>query len=195
MADVAGAPASSGIVEVDPELPDDQPVEGVSGSIKRVGSDTMNNLMTLWGEGFRKFYPNVKIEIEGKGSSTAPPALIEGTATFGPMSREMKNKEVDAFEAKFGYKPTVLPVSIDMLAVYVHKDTVKEQPGSSSVVQGVAKDLYGIGYSTADLAAVALSFKPSPPQAPDPGPPGIKFPISSPLLNSRLTFEVYSLVC
>jgi phosphate transport system substrate-binding protein len=97
-------------------------VSGVSGNINSIGSDTLNNLMTLWAEGFRRQYPNVKIQIEGKGSSTAPPALIEGTAQLGPMSRKMKGKEIDAFESKFGYKPTAFPVAIDALAVYVNKD-------------------------------------------------------------------------
>jgi phosphate transport system substrate-binding protein len=225
--------AANAQVKVDEALPVYKPVQGISGSIKSVGSDTLNNLMTLWAEGFKNFYPNVTIEIEGKGSSTAPPALIAGTATFGPMSREMKKVEMDEFEAKFGYKPTALPTSIDMLAVYVnkdnpikgltlaqvdaifsktrklghpvditnwgqlglegewknrpislygrnaasgtygyfkehalgkgdYKDSVKEQPGSSAVVQGVASDKGGIGYSgigykTADVRAVALA--------------------------------------
>ncbi len=229
------AGAAHAQVKVDADLPEYKPVEGVSGTIKSVGSDTMNNLMTLWGEGFKKFYPNVQIEIEGKGSSTAPPALIQGSSNFGPMSREMKSAEIDDFEKKFGYKPTALPTSIDMLAVYVHKDnpvkgmslaevdaifskerkrghkeditkwgqvgltgdwanhpislygrnsasgtygffkehtlakgdykdSVKEQPGSSAVVQGVASDKYGIGYSgigykTADVRAVPLAPK------------------------------------
>jgi phosphate transport system substrate-binding protein len=220
-------------VKVDPSLPAYKPVSGVSGSLKSIGSDTMNNEMTLWAEGFLKHYPNVKIEIEGKGSSTAPPALIAGTSQFGPMSRRMKDAEVADFEKKFGYKPTPLPTSIDMLAVYVNKDNpikgislqqgdaifsktrkggfptdirtwgqagltgelasqpislygrnsasgtygffkdnvlfkgdykdeVKEQPGSSAVVQGVASDKYGIGYSgigykTADVRAVPLA--------------------------------------
>jgi phosphate transport system substrate-binding protein len=222
-------------VKVDPALPTYTPVQGVSGSLKSVGSDTMNNEMTLWAEGFLSFYPNVSIEIEGKGSTTAPTALIAGTSQFGPMSREMKAKEVDEFEAKYGYKPTPLATSIDMLAVYVHKDnpiaqkgltlqqvdaifsksrkggsnsdirtwgdlgltgewankpislygrnsasgtygyfkdvalfggdykdSVKEQPGSSSVVQSVASDKFGIGYSgigymTADVRAVPLA--------------------------------------
>jgi phosphate transport system substrate-binding protein len=219
-------------LKVDPKLPLYKPTSGVAGSIKSVGSDTMNNLMTLWAEGFRKHYPNVQVEIEGKGSSTAPPALVAGTSTFGPMSRLMKNEEVDAFEKRYGYKPTPLRTGIDMLAVYVHKDnpieslsleqldaifsktrksghaedirtwgqlgltgewadkpislygrnsasgtygyfkehalfkgdykdSVKEQPGSASVVQGVASDKYGIGYSgigykTADVRAVPL---------------------------------------
>ncbi|MEX2607874.1 MAG: PstS family phosphate ABC transporter substrate-binding protein [Kiritimatiellia bacterium] len=222
-------------VQVDPALPTYTPVQGVSGSLKSIGSDTMNNEMTLWAEGFLSMYPNVQIEIEGKGSSTAPPALVAGTSHFGPMSREMKGAEIDAFEKVYGYKPVGLPTSIDMLAVYVHKDnplkgmslpqvdavfsknrkggydsdittwgdlglegeyakapislygrnaasgtygyfksvalfkgdfksSVKEQPGSSSVVQGVASDKFGIGYSgigykTADVNAVPLSAR------------------------------------
>src|SRR5258706_1700501 len=82
----------------------------------------MNEEMTFWAEGFHARYPNVQVEIEGKGSGTAPPALIGGTSEYGPMSREMKAKEVDDFEKKFGYKPTGLATSLDMLAVYVHKD-------------------------------------------------------------------------
>lgn len=222
-------------VELDPKLSPYMAVQGVSGTIKSIGSDTLNNLMTLWAEGFRSLYPGVKIEIEGKGSSTAPPALIAGTAHFGPMSREMKAKEMDEFEKKFGYKPARVRVAVDSLAVFVHKDnpiqcltlqqvdaifsktrkggasrdiatwgglglkgewaskpislygrnsasgtygyfkevalfggdfkdTVKEQPGSSAVVQGVASDRFaigysGIGYKTADVKAVPLAVK------------------------------------
>ena len=223
-------------VSVDPALSRYEQVQGVSGSLKSVGSDTMNNTMTLWAEGFLGMYPNVRIEIEGKGSSTAPPALIAGSSQFGPMSRQMKAAEVDEFESRYGYPPTRVPVAIDMLAVYANKDnpicrqgltlqqvdamfstnrllghesdirtwgeagvsdsawadqpislygrnsasgtygyfkknvlgngdfkpSVKEQPGSSSVVQGVASDAPGIGYSgigylTADVCAVPLA--------------------------------------
>jgi phosphate transport system substrate-binding protein len=109
-------------VQVDPALPAYKPVAGVSGNISSIGSDTLNNLMTLWAEQFRKFYPNAKIQIEGKGSSTAPPALISGTAQLGPMSREMKGTEIDQFEKKYGYKPTALRTAVDALAVFVNKD-------------------------------------------------------------------------
>jgi phosphate transport system substrate-binding protein len=220
----------AGAVQVDPSLPVYTPTSGVSGSIKSVGSDTLNNLMTLWAEEFKKAYPNVSIEIEGKGSSTAPPALIEGTAQLGPMSREMKGSEIDQFKARYGYEPTAVRSAVDALAVFVHKDnpikgltmdqlrlifsvdgkdmtwgdvgvtdaefrdkpislygrnsasgtygffkeialakkdykaSVKEQPGSSSVVQGVASDKFamgysGIGYATADVRAVPLAAK------------------------------------
>jgi len=98
----------------------------VAGSLKCVGSDTMNNLVALWAEGFKKFYPSVREGIEGKGSASAPPALAEGTCSFGPMSRDWKPSEIDAFKAKHGYDPTVVPVAIDMLVVFVHKDNPLE---------------------------------------------------------------------
>ncbi|MFZ3178954.1 MAG: PstS family phosphate ABC transporter substrate-binding protein [Methylocystis silviterrae] len=226
---------SAGAFDLDPALPTYKSVSGISGQLKSIGSDTLNNEMTLWAEGFKAKYPNVKIEIEGKGSSTAPPALVEGTSQFGPMSRPMKAKEIEAFEKKYGYKPSSFQVAIDALAVYVNKDNplkcltlqqvdgifsksrkgglnkdittwgdvgltgewaakpislygrnsasgtygyfkevalfegdykdqVKEQPGSSAVVQGVASDKFaigysGIGYKTADVRAVPLAVK------------------------------------
>jgi phosphate transport system substrate-binding protein len=222
------AVASANAQTIDPELPVYKAASAVSGSIKSIGSDTMNNLMTLWGEEFKGFYPSAQIEVEGKGSSTAPPALMEGQAQFGPMSRPMKSGEIDQFEANFGYKPTALRTGIDALAVFVHRDcpldeisidqltkvfsvsgegmtwgdlgvtdaayrnrpislygrnsasgtygyfksvalqgndfkaSVKEQPGSSAVVQGVATDRYsmgysGVGYATADVKMLKVS--------------------------------------
>jgi len=108
--------------QVDPSLPDYQKTSGVSGNLSSVGSDTLANLMTLWAEEFKRQYPNVNIQIQAAGSSTAPPALTEGTSNVGPMSRKMKDKEVQAFEAKYGYKPLAIPVAIDALAVFVNKD-------------------------------------------------------------------------
>ena len=109
-------------VKVDSKIPPYKKVAGISGNANSIGSDTMNNLMALWLEGFRKHYPLVNIQIEGKGSSTAPPALIEGTAQFGPMSRKMKSNEIDSFEKKYGFKPTVIRTSLDALAIFVNKD-------------------------------------------------------------------------
>ncbi|MCP5205591.1 MAG: phosphate ABC transporter substrate-binding protein PstS family protein [Hahellaceae bacterium] len=220
---------------VDAGLPSYTKASGVSGNISSVGSDTLANLMTLWAEDFKRNYPNVNIQIQAAGSSTAPPALTEGTSNFGPMSRKMKDKEIEAFEKKFGYVPTAIPVAIDALAVFVNKDnpikgmtiaqvdavfsstrkcghdkdvqnwgdlavggdlakrniqlygrnsvsgtygyfkdkalckgdyknSVNEQPGSASVVQGVSESVNGIGYSgigykTASVRAVALAKK------------------------------------
>lgn len=226
-------PASA---EVDPALPTYAKASGVSGNLSSVGSDTLANLMTLWAEEYKRNYPNVNIQIQAAGSSTAPPALTEGTSNLGPMSRQMKDKEIGAFEKKFGYKPTAVPVAIDALAVFVHKDnpvqgltiaqldaifsstrkcgfdkdattwgdvdvtgnlgsqsfqlfgrnsvsgtygyfkskalckgdyknSVNEQPGSASVVQGVSESINGIGYSgigyrTASVRTVPLAKKP-----------------------------------
>jgi len=112
----------AGPVYADAELSVYKRSSGVSGNISSVGSDTLANLMTLWAEEYKRFYPNVNIQIQAAGSSTAPPALTEGTSNFGPMSRKMKSKELEAFEKRFGYKPTPIKVAIDALAVYVHKD-------------------------------------------------------------------------
>ena len=127
---VLAASAVSGLAladTVDAKLPVYKKASGVSGNLSSVGSDTLANLMTLWAEEFKRLYPNVNIQIQAAGSSTAPPALTEGTANLGPMSRMMKDNEIQAFEQKHGYKPTAIPVAIDALAVHVHKDNpVKE---------------------------------------------------------------------
>ena len=81
---VVGTGLADAQVKVDKAYPNYKAVGGVSGSIKSVGSDTMNNLMTLWAEKYIKMYPNVPVEIEGKGSSTAPPALIQGRRELRP---------------------------------------------------------------------------------------------------------------
>lgn len=116
------AVAFGATANVDPKLPEYTAVSGVSGNLTSIGSDTLNNLMTLWAEAFQGFYPNVNIQIQGAGSSTAPPALAEGTANFGPMSREMKDGEQQPFEQRYGYKATGVGVAIDALAVFVNKD-------------------------------------------------------------------------
>ena len=118
----AGVATATAVAAVDPALPSYTKTSGVSGNLSSVGSDSLANLMTLWAEEFKKEYPNVNIQIQAAGSSTAPPALTEGTASMGPMSRMMKDAEIQAFEEKYGYKPTAVPVAIDALAVFVHKD-------------------------------------------------------------------------
>lgn len=221
--------------EVDKNIPNYQKKAGLSGNLNSVGSDTLNNLMTFWAEGFRKIYPSIQTQIEGKGSSTAPPALIEGTAQIGPMSRVMKKSEIEKFEKKYSFKPTRLIVALDALVVIVNKDnpltslnlpqldaifsvtvkggynetitkwdqlglgnswknrfislygrnsasgtygyfketalfkgdfkkTVKEQPGSASVVQSIGVDRYSIGYTgigflTSNVKPLNLSKK------------------------------------
>ncbi len=117
-----GTAQAGGAVSVDPKLPDYKRTSGISGNLTSIGSDTLNNMMTLWAEGFQGEYPNVNIQVQGAGSSTAPPAVTEGTANLGPMSRAMKQGEIQAFEQKHGYPPTEVRVAIDMLAVYVHRD-------------------------------------------------------------------------
>src|SRR3990167_4678426 len=118
----AGVATASAVAAVDPSIPTYTKTTGVSGNLSSVGSDTLANLMTLWAEDYKKMYPSVNIQIQAACSSTAPPALTEGTSNLGPMSRQMKDKEIEAFERKYDYKPTGIPVAIDALAVFVHKD-------------------------------------------------------------------------
>ncbi|ANI63338.1 phosphate transport system substrate-binding protein [Pseudomonas sp. PvR086] len=118
----AGVATANAVAAVDPAIPSYTKTTGVSGNLSSVGSDTLANLMTLWAENYKKEYPNVNIQIQAAGSATAPPALTEGTSNLGPMSRKMKDTELAAFEQKYGYKPTAIPVAVDALAVFVHKD-------------------------------------------------------------------------
>lgn len=118
--------AMPALAEVDPSIPMYEKTSGVSGNLSSVGSDTLANLMTLWTEEYKRLYPNVNIQVQAAGSSTAPPALTEGTSNLGPMSRAMKDQEKEAFEKKYGYEPTAIRVAIDALAVFVHKDNPLE---------------------------------------------------------------------
>jgi phosphate transport system substrate-binding protein len=106
---------------VDPELADYQPAGAIAGAVRAVGSSTLTNLLLRWSAEFRRLYPAVDLEVTGGGSETAVPALIEGRADLGPMTRPMSDAEVQRFQARFGYAPTRLTVVIDAIAVYVNK--------------------------------------------------------------------------
>lgn len=134
-----------GQLEVDPNLPDYTPVSGISGNLNSIGSDTLNNLMLLWADGFRAIYPNVNIQVQGAGSSTAPAALIDGTAQLGPMSRAMTGAEMDRFEQRHGYRPTEIRVAIDALAVFVSRDNPIEGL-SLPQVDAIFSDTYRLGH-------------------------------------------------
>ncbi|EMK6707001.1 phosphate ABC transporter substrate-binding protein [Vibrio cholerae] len=107
---------------LDEALPHYEKVSGISGSLLSVGSDTLAGMTTLWVEEFQAYYPAVNAQVQASGSATAPPALSESTAQFGPMSRPMRSSEIAAFEAMHGYKPTALRVAIDAVGIFVHRD-------------------------------------------------------------------------
>jgi phosphate transport system substrate-binding protein len=116
------AVGATAAMALDQNLPAYRPVAALSGHIKSVGSDTLGREAELWVRAFGKLYPDVKIDVEAKGSATAPRAVLDGTAQFGPMSRPMTAEETAAFEEKYGYKVSRLRVAVDALAVYVNKD-------------------------------------------------------------------------
>jgi phosphate transport system substrate-binding protein len=141
----AAMAASAMALDLDPQLPAYKPVNGLSGKITSVGSDTLSTLMKQWTEGFKALYPDVKIDGESKGSGTAPPALIEGVSQLGPMSRPMESGEVEAFSKKYGYAPTSVPVAVDALAVYVNKDNPLQCLTLQQVDQIFSKDHWNSG--------------------------------------------------
>nr|WP_214001159.1 phosphate ABC transporter substrate-binding protein [Arsukibacterium sp.] len=96
-------------------------------TLSSVGSDTLQQVMQLWAEEYRRRHPAVNFQIQSIGSSTAPVALIEGTAQLGPMSRTMRQTELQQFAERFGYPPTAVPVAIDLLAIYVHPENPLSQ--------------------------------------------------------------------
>ncbi|MGF1452277.1 MAG: PstS family phosphate ABC transporter substrate-binding protein [Opitutales bacterium] len=96
-----------------------EPETTLNGRLTSTGSDTMDDLMAEWEEKFKSYHPSIRVFHQGQGSSTAIPALLDN-ADFGPMSREVRPAEVQAFEDRFGYPPTQLPVALDALAVYVN---------------------------------------------------------------------------
>jgi phosphate transport system substrate-binding protein len=155
-----GQGPSAAHATIDSALPSYVAAQGVSGQLRSAGSDTMNNLVTEWFTQFKKFYPNVKDSVEGKGSRTAPNALIDGLTEFGAMSRPMKSDEVDRFEKKFGYKPTELRVAIDCLAVFVHKDAPIKELSLSQVRQLFSVD--GKNMTWADLGVTDPAWATKP---------------------------------
>lgn len=94
----------------------------LSGNLSSVGSDTLANLMSLWADDFNHHYPGVNLQIQAAGSSTAPAALAAGATQLGPMSRPMKAAEITAFTQRYGYPPLAVPVAVDALVVFVHRD-------------------------------------------------------------------------
>lgn len=94
----------------------------LSGTLRAVGSDTLSSKMVYWAERFFQKYPETRLTLENTGSAAAPPALMDGTADIGPMSRAMTSDELAAFKEKFGYEPTRIVVAYDAVAVFVEKD-------------------------------------------------------------------------
>lgn len=97
-------------------------VEGVSGTLTSVGSGSLNKLMALWAEGFRRHYPGAQIQVENRGVAPSTVALLDGTAHIMPMSRMMEDSELAQSQAKLGYRPTAYAVAVDALVFYVNKE-------------------------------------------------------------------------
>lgn len=104
------------------ELSGPTETQTLSGTLSSTGSDTLHNMMLIWRRQFVTLHPQLNLQIQSSGSATAPVALLEGTASLGPMSRPMFAIEQERFRRRFGYAATAVPVALDMLALYVHQD-------------------------------------------------------------------------
>jgi phosphate transport system substrate-binding protein len=92
---------------------------GLSGSIKVIGSNTVTPLSTVWAEEFMKLHPDVSIGVSGPGSGAGIAALINGTTDICQASREIKSKEIDEAKAN-NIEPYEIQVATDALSVVVH---------------------------------------------------------------------------
>jgi phosphate transport system substrate-binding protein len=176
-------------VKVDASIAGYQKQSGVSGNVNSVGSDTMNNLMTLWGETFLKLYPKptqIRTAYDAlaiyvnKDNPLEKLTLAQADAIFS-KTRKRGNRQNITTWGQLGLTGDWAnrPISLygrnsasgtygffkeHTLAGGDYKDTVKEQPGSASVVQGVTEDRFGIGYSgigyrTSGVKALMLADK------------------------------------
>lgn len=134
-----GGPFAS--LSVDPNLAHYTPQSQVTGNFKIQGSETMYPLLTRLGLEFQRRQPKATFDIRGGGSTQAiakflePPlsktgkVVIFDERSFPPLvstSRELFDDELKEFTAQHGYEPLAVPVAVDAVALYVHKDNPLE---------------------------------------------------------------------
>jgi len=138
VAEHSGANRANPLLE--PALASYVPASSLSGRLTIAGSDTMQRLMAMLAAEFTSRHPDVKMAVEGGGSSAGIREFIIGYSsqrrgeksrdghdgasqtTVLASSRELTAKELAAFSARYGYEPVVIPVAMDAVAVYVHRD-------------------------------------------------------------------------
>ncbi len=119
------------------------------------GSDTLGaKLVPQLAESFRAKHPDVKFEIAAEGSSTAFPALANGTAQIGMSSRQAKAEEITAAKAK-GIDLREVVVCHDMLVVIINKSNKIKNLKKAQVEKiftGAVKDWSEVGGSPGPIS-------------------------------------------
>jgi phosphate transport system substrate-binding protein len=124
---------------LDPALPAYQPRKNIaiSGSFKGACSDVLPRLVKLWIDGYRKYYPNVNIDVAPPyAGSLGAKELVKGNLDFVFVSRELKPDDITDFKEKFGHDPLSVPICggsyrhfgfLDAIAFFVNKDNPVEK--------------------------------------------------------------------
>jgi len=113
------------------------PTSQVSGELKIAGSTTMQPLTNRLAGEFRRYHPNVKIMVEAGESASALKELLGETSRSKPKtggagtgepvllaaaSRLLTEAERKQFVSRYGYEPSPIPVAMDAVGIYVHRD-------------------------------------------------------------------------
>jgi len=127
-----------GSVSVDANLARYNPQTQVAGTVKVRGSETMYPLLSRLTLEFQRRQPKVSVDVKGGGSTKGieeflqPPLYKTGKVVlreeranqfwFLASSRELFDSEIKQFVTENGYEPLAVPVAVDAVALYVHKD-------------------------------------------------------------------------
>lgn len=123
-------------VMVDPALERYSPAAQVSGGFKVQGSDTMHSLMRRLVLDFQARQPKISIDLKSGGSAKSIAEFLEPPqpgrivakeerakqVLLVSSSRELFDAEVRKFASQRGYEPLAIPIAVDAVALYVHKD-------------------------------------------------------------------------
>ena len=121
---------------VDPSLERYSPKSQVSGGFRVQGSDTMHALMRRLVTDFQARQPKIAVDLKSGGSAKAIAEFIEAPqpsrivvkeerakqVLLVSSSRELLDSEIKQFAAARGYEPLAVPIAVDAVALYVHKD-------------------------------------------------------------------------
>ena len=131
-----------------------------------VGAETLESLMLLWEDAYRRAVPAFKLNFQATMSSSAIQDLIDGKTSIAPVTREMNAEELKAFKAKWNYAPTRIAVAMDALVILVNKNNpIKEikmeqldAAWTTSRLQGWPRDIKVWG----DLGLTATNWSDRP---------------------------------
>jgi phosphate transport system substrate-binding protein len=119
---------------LDRDLPAFEPKESkdLTGHIQGAASDVLADMAQRWIAAFKKYYPNVQVEVPPPYSGkVGAKELVSEKVDFALVSRELVPSDVTDFKAKFGYLPTSVPIMggtfrdfgfLDAIAFFVSKD-------------------------------------------------------------------------